>query len=496
MTYPNANTCKKIVIAGAQSGVGKTSISLALVAALKQRGVKVQTFKIGPDFLDPTYLELASGRPCYNLDSWMTGKEYVKKLFDLKTQNADVAVIEGVMGLYDGANPVTSEGSTAEIANLLKAPVLLVVSAKGLARSLAAMTKGYVDFDKNLIFAGIIANNCGSKGHIDWLERSFESTDLPPLLGAIPRDTFPKIPSRHLGLVTADRTNFSKDFLSKLANTLEKYTNIDKILKTSIRKEKFSQTSATSATGAAGATSAAGAIRVGLAFDSAFHFYYKDNLEALERGGVELVKFSPLHDKSLPPNLDGLYIGGGYPEEYAKDLEKNRQIIEEIKNFSKSKKPIYAECGGLIYLSEELKTLDEKKYKMIGILPGKTRMLDKRKSLGYIEATLKLESLFGKKNDKLRGHEFHYSELIDEYFFEKTDDWKKVYEIKRHNDKKHNNFCRGFQKGNILATYMHTHFASHPKAVKHFIEICKNFSSTTGATSATGATGKRAGKDA
>ncbi|MGD0916490.1 MAG: cobyrinate a,c-diamide synthase, partial [Thermodesulfobacteriota bacterium] len=220
----------RIVIAGTQSGAGKTSLALALTKSLERRGLRVQTFKVGPDFLDPTYLTLASGRPCYNLDSWMTGKEYILELFLRKTVDADIAVIEGVMGLFDGSDPANSEGSTAEIACCLNAPVLLVVNVHGMARSLAAIVKGCVEFEQDLRIAGVIANHSGSDLHKDWLTQSLESASLPPLLGAIPRGALPTLPSRHLGLITADPQNLSPTILEELTEAFEKHLSLDVLL--------------------------------------------------------------------------------------------------------------------------------------------------------------------------------------------------------------------------------------------------------------------------
>ena len=225
-------TCSisRIVVAGTQSGVGKTSLALALVAALRKRGLRVQTFKVGPDFLDPSYLTIASGRPCYTLDGWMTDQAYLLRLFERTTRDADLAVVEGVMGLFDGADPATSEGSTAEIALRLQAPVLLVANVHGMARSIAALVKGYAEFDPRLRVAGVLANQSGTERHREWISASLASAFLPPLLGAIPRGAFPNLPSRHLGLVTADRHNLSENILDELAAVVERQTHLEQIL--------------------------------------------------------------------------------------------------------------------------------------------------------------------------------------------------------------------------------------------------------------------------
>ncbi|MCX8117557.1 MAG: cobyrinate a,c-diamide synthase, partial [Desulfobacterota bacterium] len=216
----------RIVIAGLQSGAGKTSVALALVSSFRRRGLRVQTFKVGPDFLDPTYLSLASGRPCYNLDGWMTSKEYVLRLFSRTTGDADLAVIEGVMGLFDGADPETLEGSTAEIARWLDAPVLLVVNVHGMARSLAALVKGCVEFDNVLRIAGVIGNQGGSESHKMWLSRSLEGASLPPLLGAIPRGALPLLPSRHLGLVTASSDTLTPAMLDEMSDLFDRSVSL------------------------------------------------------------------------------------------------------------------------------------------------------------------------------------------------------------------------------------------------------------------------------
>jgi cobyrinic acid a,c-diamide synthase len=450
----------RIVIAATQSGTGKTSVALALVASLQRRGLRVQTFKVGPDFLDPSYLSLASGRPCYNLDGWMTGKEYVSGLFDRAARDADVAVIEGVMGLFDGADPAHPEGSTAEIASWLDAPVLLVVNVHGMARSLAPLVKGFVEFEPDLKIAGIIANHSGSNRHASWLSRSLESSSLPPLLGAVPRGALPTLPSRHLGLVTADSRNLSRELLQQMADFFERQMPLDRILQTArSARPLFSSYSAPETDFPERRTV------IGLAYDRAFHFYYPDNLEALTSRGCEIVRFSPLEDKNLPDGLEGLYIGGGYPEEYAEVLSENRAMLESIRHFAATGLPIYAECGGLMYLTRGIEARNGKRYSMAGILPAWSRMLPHLKSLGYVEVTLSENSLWGGPGAVLRGHEFHYSELAEGNWSESP--WTPVYRLK----------CRqseairfeGFQRGKMLASYVHLHWAAQPTAVQTLI---------------------------
>ncbi len=458
--------CPRLVIAGSNSGVGKTSVTLALVNALRKRGLRVQTFKVGPDYLDPTYLRLASGRPCYNLDSWMAGKEYSLRLFREKSAGADIAVVEGVMGLFDGSDPVTEEGSTAEIARLLDAPVLLVVNAHGMARSIAALVHGFCRFDSDIKIKGVLANRCGSERHGKWLAASLDSADLPSLLAAIPRGAFPELPSRHLGLVSANSRNLAQETLSQLGDALEQYGCLDEVLKLAgvatppglpIVPEKDAGPN----------LSRSDSLRLGVALDDAFHFYYPDNLEALMSAGFELVHFSPMADKRIPDNLDALYIGGGYPEVHAAELSSNTGMLDSIRAFCKSGRPVYAECGGLMYLAQGIEVQNGTKHRMTGVFPVWSRMLPHRKSLGYVEVTLREDSLFGAAGDRIRGHEFHYSELEEDTLPEV--DWNRAYSVTyRRNDRA---VLEGFQSGAVLATYVHAHFASKPGAVQRFRSI-------------------------
>ncbi len=501
-----------LVIAGTNSGAGKTSTALALTRALARRGLRVQTFKVGPDFLDPTWLALASGRNCYNLDGWMAGTDYSRRLFDRTAADADFVIVEGVMGLFDGANPQSSEGATAEIARLFDIPILLVANVHGMARSFAALVKGFTTFEPDLRFFGVIANHCGSERHAQWLSLSLAAAGLPPLTGAIPRGAFPEIPSRHLGLVTAERSFVSESFLDAMADVIEKYADIEKFFPADDQRSPFlepdnpgaspssfsegikdtpaqdmkpvdlmdkikndaknareqKRAAATEfsihATTLPGKTSP---VRIGLAMDEAFHFYYADMLDALRSAGMEIAFFSPLNDSRLPENISGLYLGGGYPELYAGKLESNGPMLKAIRRYADSGRPLYAECGGLMYLSRGIETQGVF-HPLCGILPTRTRMRSGRTALGYVEATLTDDSLWGSAGDTLRGHEFHYSELIDDPTADSS--WQRVYQVRRRMSEKSE--AEGFQRGAILASYLHLHLASRPGAITHFINQC------------------------
>jgi cobyrinic acid a,c-diamide synthase len=447
----------RVVIAGTQSGAGKTSLTLALAALLRRRGLKVQTFKVGPDYLDPGYLALASGRPCYNLDGWMMGRDYVENLFCRAAADCDIAIIEGVMGLFDGADAVSGDGSTAQIAEWLRAPVLLVIPAHGMARSLAATALGYARFDPGVNVAGILANQCGSDSHIGILREALRAgcgQPLPPLLGWARRGGIPALAGRHLGLISASPRTVPDELINQLADALVPFLDIDEILRIAREAQPF----AAGGTKTSLSPSSALKWRLGVARDEAFHFYYPDNLDALHDAGCELVFFSPLTDANLPENLDGLYFGGGYPEEYAAELSGNKSMLEQIARFQKL---IYAECGGLMYLSEGIEIKDGSRYPQVGRLPAWVRMSSGRKALGYVEVTLTRRSLWGEPGDTLRGHEYHYSELT------RQPEWETVYSLTRRRDGV--TFNEGFQFENVLASYVHLHFASRPLAMENFI---------------------------
>ncbi len=446
-----------VLIGAASSGTGKTTLSLALTRALTRRGLRVQTFKVGPDFLDPTHLALASGRPCYNLDGWMCGTAYVRALFAQKTADADVAVIEGVMGLFDGASPDSIEGSSAEVARLLDVPVLLVANVRGMSRSLAALVRGFADFEPGVRLAGVIANHCGSERHADLLCTALQSAGLPPLLGAIPTDAFPSLASRHLGLVAAESDTLTPAILDQLADTLEKHTNLHTLLAPSPRPSPLPLPSPS--------------LRIGIARDAAFFFYYPDNLEALEAQGVCLVPFSPLTDPALPSDLDGIYLGGGYPELHAGSLSANHTMLASLRDFATHGGTVFAECGGLMLLARSVETVEGVVYPMAGILPVRTRMRPRRQVLGYVEVMLTADGHWGREGTLLRGHEFHYSEIIDPAAAA-AEGWQPAYECRYRRSEKPGE--GGLRRGRILAGYPHLQFASHPEQVSAFIQFIRN----------------------
>jgi cobyrinic acid a,c-diamide synthase len=451
----------RLLIAGTQSGVGKSTISLALIAAMKRRGLQVQTFKVGPDYLDPGHLAQVSGRPCYNLDSWICPADYLSELFVQAGADADICIVEGVMGLFDGSSSTGLSGSSAEIAALLDIPILLVVNSHGMARSFAAMINGYHNFEPGVQVAGVLANRSGSQRHSELLTAALEHSGLPPLLGAIPRDGLPQLKSRHLGLVSAAEQGLGSALIQHLADAAEQYIAIDQLL------DRAAQ--AASKSGASHAPIepvGENKLRLGVARDEAFLFYYPDLFPALEKRGCQPVFFSPLHDDDLPSDLDGLYFGGGYPEVYARQLSENTRMCAAVNEFCRTDRPVYAECGGLIYLSRGLE--DGAGFiPLVGQLPTRVQMLDKRKALGYVTVTLGANSLFGTKGTKFRGHEFHYSELTDDPVG--IDGWQSVYRLQQNRSGAFT--AEGYQRGNILASYAHLHLASNPQALDYFVAL-------------------------
>ncbi|HEY0991076.1 MAG TPA: cobyrinate a,c-diamide synthase [Kofleriaceae bacterium] len=449
----------RLVIAGTSSGVGKTTITVGLVRALASRGLRVAAFKCGPDYLDPTYHARAAGAPCHNLDGWMMGREAVAATFARATRGADIALIEGVMGLHDGASPTGDEGSTAEIARWLGAPVVLVCDASGMARSIAALASGFAAFDPRIAIAGVIANRIGSRSHLEILRKATAAAAAPRIVGGLPVDAALAFPERHLGLRTADRDAVPDALFDAWGARVAEWLDLDALLAAARGASSIGEPGQT---GAQVAT-AAPICRIGLASDEAFHFYYDDNLRRLEQLGAELVRFSPIRDARLPP-VDGLYFGGGYPEVHAEALAANAGMRAGIAAFAQARGPIYAECGGLMYLASAITTLDGRRHEMVGIVAGEVEMRDRLVALGYVEVETQEPTLLGGPGLRFRGHQFRYSEL------QLTGPVDQVYTVRR---RRGGDVVReGYRIGSTLASYVHAHWASNPLAARGFVAAC------------------------
>lgn len=449
-------TIPRLVIAGISSNVGKTTVMVGLVRALRARGLNVAVFKCGPDYLDPTYHVRAAGAPCHNLDGWMMGREAVLSTFMHASQGADIALLEGVMGLFDGASPTSDEGSTAEIAKWLQSPVLLVCDAGGMARSIAALAKGFSTFDPDLQISGLICNRLGSCGHLDLLRKATEGK--PPVLGGLPKEAALAFADRHLGLHSADRATVSDDVFVAWGDRVSEWCDIDAIMALAQAAPPLPEVQAVERIVTEGAR-----CRIGLAFDEAFHFYYDDNLRRLEGLGAELVRFSPIHDAHVP-DVDGLYFGGGYPEVHAEGLSRNQSMRKDVASFAEMQGPIYGECGGLMYLSSGIRTLDRTLYPMVGLIPGEAEMKDRLQALGYVEVDTKSETMLGPSGLKFRGHQFRYSD------FHLPAEVECTYNVRRRRGGEV--FQEGYRQGNTLVSYVHAHWASNPLLAQGFVQAC------------------------
>jgi cobyrinic acid a,c-diamide synthase len=379
----------RIVIAGTHSGCGKTTVASGIMKALTARGLKVQPFKVGPDFIDPSHHTKICGRTSRNLDPFMMGEDGCLDSFIRATEGADIAVIEGVMGMYDGVDG-TDLASTAHVARILQAPVVLVVDAKGMSRSVHALIDGYRQFDPTLEFSGVIFNRIGSLRHRSMIEPSLALSAF----GYIPRNDDLAVESRHLGLKMAHETGSMEQF----GTIIEESCDLDALLTTAHHAPALKKPISTiNRDQQAGCT-------IGIALDEAFCFYYQDNLDLLSNAGAKLIFFSPLHDRL--PDVDAVYIGGGYPELHLADLEAT-PCTRDLNLAAEQNMPIYAECGGLMYLTKEIQA--GKNYRMCGVFPSTTEMTRHIQALGYAKGTGTGEISYIPSSQEITGHEFHYS---------------------------------------------------------------------------------------
>lgn len=449
------------VIAGPNSGSGKTTISLGIMAWLRKRGYAVAPFKVGPDFIDPGHHTRIAGRISRNLDGWMLSKSYNQDTFRRCSAQADVAIVEGVMGLYDGYDGKSEAGSTAQMAKWLGLPVILVVNAKSMARSVAALIKGFVEFDPELNFAGVVFNNLGSANHLKYLEDAVGKYLSVPVLGGIQRNSRINMPERHLGLVTDDEHMLKREDIDLLSDLIEEGIDTERLTE-GIAPGRCGNDHVTAK------RTTGDSVRIGVARDAAFCFYYQDNLDMLESNGAALVFFSPINDKKLPDDLSGIYFGGGYPELFVDRLAGNETMRGDVRRASLDGMPIYGECGGFMYLCDRFLGENGDTFPMAGCFPFSTRLLNRLKALGYREVVLKSDSIFGRAGMKARGHEFHYSELT-----EKVSGIRQVYEISGRTGRKSQK--EGFCVNKTLGSYVHLHFGSNPEFCARFVESCENY---------------------
>lgn len=449
----------RVVIAGTHSGVGKTTVTLALLSAFKQRGRRIQAFKAGPDFIDPGHHTIVTGRPSRNLDGWMLGVDVNRGIFSRAAADVDLSIIEGMMGLFDGSSPVNEIGSTAELAKQLQAPVLLVIDASAMARSVAAMVLGYAKFDSAVRVIGVLFNRVGSEGHYRLLKDVIERETDVNVLGYLQTDPSVGIHDRHLGLVTAMEQK-ATDFYDRLGKAAMDTIDLNRVESLAgsagelpASPEALSPTKSTERS-----------VRVGVAYDPAFCFYYPENLECLEAEGAELVKFSPMNDETLP-SVDMLYLGGGYPELYCDRLASNVAMRRAVRSFAKRGGVVYAECGGMMYLTETIRDFDGRSHDMVGLFSATAVMGKSSMTLGYRMMTCSRHCILGEHGLTVRGHEFHYSALTPTGALE--------YVCQLRDAQGHSKGQDGLTMGNTLALYTHLHFASQPQVAKELLAAAR-----------------------
>jgi len=434
----------RLVVAGATSGVGKTSITSAIIYGIKKRGYSVQAFKVGPDYIDPSYLSTISGNDTRNLDVWLMGENELVQSF-VKNSASDISIIEGVMGYYDGFGGKTNYASTHHVASLVKSPTVLILDASRTARSIAATALGFAKFHRNSRIVGMILNKIGSKKHEKMCRQALANLKVP-ILGSILKNS-DSMESRHLGLIPVKEQKSLQNKIRKISREISDSLDIDKILQIcknvpqlpKVQQKKFKNPTAT----------------VAVALDSSFNFYYHDNLEALRREGAKLKFFSPVSDKKIP-KCDLIYIGGGFPEVLGQSLERNTTMRNLIKKHAEEGMPIYAECGGLMYLTKSI-SFGKKKYKMVGLFDAETQMT-KKMTLNYTEGRITSNCLISGPA-KFRAHEFHYSKIGN-----LARDAKLVYDLKIGegiSGKKD-----ALSEYNTLASYCHLYFDSAKYATK------------------------------
>ena len=464
-----------LVIAGERSGAGKTTVTLALLSFLSRQGHQVQSFKVGPDYIDPMFHSYITGRPCRNLDPVLTSEAYVQSCFARHCQEVDLALVEGVMGLFDGvrkdgetkkshlsnapcpmprAQCPNNFASTAHIARLLNLPILLVIDCSRLSGSVAAILHGYRSFDPTIMVAGVVLNRVGSDRHLELLQDALEPMQVP-ILGVLRRQDQITIPDRHLGLVpTAELDGLDERFdqLAQLGTSFN-WQSLSPLLQ--VKPQQVSPPPS---------VLRPPSVKIAVARDRAFNFYYADNFDLLQELGAELVFWSPMAEK-LPKDVQGLYFGGGFPEVFAQQLAQNQLALNAVYSAIKAGMPTYAECGGLMYLCEQLVDLSGSTWQMVGVLPTEA-VMSKRLTLGYRQATAVKDSVFLRAGEAVWGHEFHRSQLTlapSQPIFKTTDIKQKLLA------------GEGWKLNNLHASYIHLHFGEYKRYLQRFLHQCVNF---------------------
>jgi cobyrinic acid a,c-diamide synthase len=443
---------KKVVIAATHSGAGKTTITSALMAAFTGRGMKIAPFKVGPDYIDPMFHRFVTGNESSNLDSWMLDESTVSYLFHKNSAGSDLAVIEGVMGVFDGSG-TGEKGSTAHVSKITGAPVILVVDAGGMSRSIAALINGYCNFDPGLEVIGVILNNISGERHFSLMEKIIGQYCDVPCLGYFPVTSGISIPERHLGLVPAEELDGLGLKVKKMAELAAAHIDMDRLYNVMRNDDRASDIPP-----AIDELKGAGTgLKIAVARDRAFNFYYTDNLSLMKECGMELVEFSPIEDKEIPHGIDAVYLGGGFPEVFAAELSSNTSMLEDMRSKCNSGMPVYAECGGLMYLTSGIYDLNGKSFPMTGYFRCRSVMTSRLQRFGYVNINF--------NGITVRGHEFHHAKL------EGTENEESVFRYRVTKEGRDETWACGLSRKNVLAGYPHVHFYSSPEFFTMIIQL-------------------------
>jgi len=442
----------RFMIAGERSGVGKSTISIGIMAALKARGLEVQPFKSGPDFLDPMHHSKVCGRPSRNLDTWML-RDWNPVTFQRNASTADVSVVEGVMGLYDGLDGRSEEGSSAHLSKLLGCPVVLVVDASSSARSIGAVVKGFATFDPQVDIRGVIFNRVAGERHLSMLEDAIAGTGLISI-GGMPKERGIELDSRHLGLIPAQESNNDGRY-DLIRELVEEHLDIDAMIEMARGAGEWEVAEFPR-------LERMGAFQLAVASDDAFNFYYEDNLDILRDLGADIRTFSPVRDPL--PDADGYYFGGGYPELHLDALEGNEEARRDLLSRIGQGAPVYAECGGMMYLCDKVQGSDGRSRSMVGVFKAEVRMTERCQAVGYAEVQCRRDCLLAKAGHRFRGHVFHYSKV------ERSEETDFAYRLDR--NKGMEGPLDGFVRGNTLASYTHVHLGSDIQLARNWAESC------------------------
>lgn len=458
MTDKKVYKYPRLVIGGISSGCCKTTASIGLIGALRKRNIKVQPYKTGPDYIDTAYLTHAAGKDTYNLDFWLMGKNNVSYTFFEKSSNADISVIEGVMGLFDGG-----DCSTAEMARLFDAPIILCVNCEKTGESVCAIIEGFLNFDKSLNIAGLILTKVSGQGHYKLLKEAIKKRLRIKVLGYLVNDEKLKVKERHLGLTTVFEKNNPEIFIDNAIRQAEEYFDIEKILEIAYKAPDFNYDNSYCPFDIPCLCNDY-KLKIAYSFDNAFNFFYKQNIDILKMTGAECVPFSPLEDNYLDKDIDLLILWGGFPEIFAGQLSENKLLKRDIIKLYRQGLPIYAECGGLIYLAGNFIDAENEKYPMLGIIPADIKLSDSLKGFGYKLAQTRFNTIIGNAGMEVKGHEFHHSFSVEE-----LPDKYRPYILKSKYEGKTNDALDGFADGNLFATYLHTHFIGNIPVVSNLI---------------------------